>query len=345
MKKRNIFILVVGIILLIIPFIINRYSIFRLISLLMGILLISLAFAMTIRHNKIIKIIIFPFVLMLAMYFLDYEVLSLFNRVPIIALREKSSSKMSAYNSLGYRVYSCSNGLTIDENYHMDYACLTSDIDTLNINKFLSNSLENYQKYQNKFVHIEGKINTIIGSSSLYLNYYEEDETTANGFVKFSEDKKLVVDNLDIDPKDFYIYDYVEVIGNVYNYVNDEDGVEIHLKDAKVIKSDIYNNYEISVINNSNKDLIEKGEKIYYLGIEEIYYKYTPDVNYELSYLLNDNREKIANLIKNIEPKIVNEEDNLYTLDEYKIIECSNKKYIILNKNITNYNNICNFEN
>lgn len=345
MKKRNIFILIIGLITLITPFIFNEYNIFRLIGVLIGIILISLSFAMSIKHNKLIKIIIFPLVLILAVYFIDYELLTIFNRIPVISLAEKSSKNMIAYNSIGYRVYSCKNDLIIDNSYKKEYACSSDDIDVININKFLSNSLENYKKYYNKFIHLEGKINTIIGSSSLYLNYYEETNVTANGFVEFNEDKKVVVDNLNIDPKDYYIYDYVEVIGLVYDYVNGDDGIEIHIKDAKVIKSNIYDSYELSVISSSTNENKKISDNLYYKGIEEIYYKYNKDVIYELSYLLNDNRETLDNILKDTTYKIINEEDKLYSLKEYSIIECANNNTIIINNNISINNKICEFEN
>ena len=72
-----------------------------------------------------------------------------------------------------------------------------------------------------------------------------------------------------------------------------------------------------------------------------IFYKYREDILYELDYLLSDKRESIDNLIKDVEAEKINDNDLLYSLNDYQIVVCANKNTLILNKRIYNYENIC----
>lgn len=344
MKKRNIILIILSILFLIIPFFINKYSVIRLISVIIGMIIFSLSFSKLFKKYRYIEIVLLFGCLLVLTYYSDYFVSKYLSRIPLYSIEKRSSSKMKTYNSLGYRIYNCNKKLIFDSKYQKKYPCGNNDIKVMEVNKLLSSGLDNYLKYDSKFVHIKGKISTIIGSSSLILNYYDISDTTINGFVVFDENKKLIIDNLDIDPKDYYIYDNVEVIGIVYNYISNKDGFELHLKDAKVIKSDIYDDYELSVTNLNDKEYIKKTDNIYYLGIEGIYFKYDKDVIYELSYLLNDNRQTIDNLINGIEAINIDELSVKYELKDFNIIKCNKDKYIFANKNI-NTKKICNIEN
>ena len=93
-----------------------------------------------------------------------------------------------------------------------------------------------------------------MGTSSLILNAYTSEESL-NAFVSFDEGRKLVLNNLEIDPKDYYIYDIVEVIGKVSLFTEKDTKKEIHLTDAKVIYSDIYDSYEL-VVNNIDEMIL-----------------------------------------------------------------------------------------
>ena len=218
--------------------------------------------------------------------------------------------------------------------------CSIDDIDLVSINEFLENPEESFESYKHKYVHLSGKINTIVGTSSLILNAYTSEESL-NGFVSFDEGRKLVLNNLEIDPKDYYIYDIVEVIGKVSLFTEKDTKKEIHLTDAKVIYSDIYDSYELVVNNIDEKKKVLAHGNIYYYGLQGIYYKYDDSYIYAIDYLLSDKRENIDNLIKNAEEEIVNEEDKLYKLDKYSVLMCKNDDVVFLNKKIKKYEDIC----
>ena len=340
MRKRSLFILIFGLLLFIWPFFVNKLILIRLISLCIGALLICLSIFIGSKHNNIIKIVIVPLILILATYSLDYIVVKLFNTIPIICYEKVSSAKVKTYNAIGYRIYSCNNKLIYDGNYDKAYPCSNDDIKTININKFLASS-DSFKKYNNKFVHLEGKINTIIGNSSLYINAYKESEETLNGFVTFDENKKVVVDNLSIDPTEYYIYDNVEVIGLVSYIINNDDTYEIHLTNAKIIKSNIYDEYELIVNNITSYDKVEKEDNIFFVGIDCIYYKYSDDSIYELNYLLTDKRITLESIIKEDEYTLLEDKSKLYKTGDYNIIECSDDSIIFVNKSYKKIDNLC----
>ena len=114
----------------------------------------------------------------------------------------------------------------------------------ISVNKFLENPIESYNDYQGKFVRLKGKISTIVGNSSLSFNTYNEN-IELNGYVDFDENKKVVINDLKINPTEYYIYDFVEVIGLVSDYEKKQEQITVYLDDAIVIKSDLYDNYDI----------------------------------------------------------------------------------------------------
>ena len=71
MKVKKIILLVSGLILLIIPFFINVYSIYRLVSVGLGIILITISALLNNKVNKFL-VIILPILLLIIVYSLDY---------------------------------------------------------------------------------------------------------------------------------------------------------------------------------------------------------------------------------------------------------------------------------
>lgn len=339
MKKSNIILIITGILLIIIPLLINYYSIFRLLSLLTGVIVILLGLIIHTK-KKLIKIIFFPLIAMVFVYYIDFFNFLTFKTIPVISISYKSSSKVINYHSLFYQVYSCDGILTLDKGYKEAYLCKDEYLKTIPINQFMENPKTSFKKYNNKFVHLKGKINTIVGNTSLSLNTYGE-EVSLNGYAEFDTGKKVVVEDLNLDPKNYYIYDIVEVIGKVSSYKEEKDVIYITLKKAKIIKSSLYDEYELVVNNNLKKDKEKAEDKIYYLGISSIYYKYDENNIYELDYLLLDKREFIDNLIKDVLPVEDEEGSKLYELPEYKLMVCKNENIIFINSAINKYNNIC----
>ncbi len=321
---------------MIIPYFFHTFSIYRFIALIIGIIVLIVGLCLN-GSKLFFKLPLYLITLIILSLGLDYLNYICFKSSPIIAYKIKSSSTVATYNSLFYRIYDCQGQYLLD-NYDKNYACSADDLKTISINEFLTSPSQSYHDYKNKFVRIEGKIGSIIGTSSLTINPYTEAEEVKNGYVTFDLEKAVQVNELDINPAQYFNYDYVDIIGRVASY--DEDKETIYLDDAIVVDNHIYDNYELIVNNIDTDDVIKAGD-IYYVGISSIFYKYREDILYELDYLLSDKRESIDNLIKDVEAEKINDNDLLYSLNDYQIVVCANKNTLILNKRIYNYENIC----
>ena len=338
MKKVNIFLIILGFLFILVPFLVNIYNLLRLLSLLIGIIILSIGLIIYLPR-KVIRTFLIPIFLIIGVCLLDFFLVNIFNYYPIIAVKHKSSSKVSAFNSLFYRVYSCDGNLVVDNNYKKGYQCGNDDISKVNINKFLENPYETYDEYHGKFVHIEGKVTMIVGSTGLSMSAYE-DKISVNGHVTFDHEKKVVVDNIKINPSDYYVYDFIEVIGLVSSIKKVDDAIEIHLTEAKIIPSPIYDSYELIVNEIDDQTITKTEEKYFYMGLQGIYYRYDENNIYELPYLLLDKRETIDNLIKNTKA-IEEEKYSYYSLKDYTLVKCPKEKIIFVNKNITDFEDIC----
>ena len=340
MKKENIIFIILGIIFTFLPFFIFTYSILRLISVMFGIILLCIGLILN-TNNKIFKIILFPVMISFFVYLLDYYTFILFKKTPIIAINYKSSEKVSTYNSILYRVFNCDNSLILDKKYQKSYSCKNEDITLINLNDFLvSETNQVYKENKNKFVHLKGRISKIIGNNTIEVRPYNG-EVELNGYVNFDNSKKIVIENVIMDPTKYYIYDEIEFIGLVEKYENIDSEVIIHLIDVKLIENNIYNNYEIIINNNNTKDLENILDKVYYLGIDNIYYKFNEENIYDLSYVLSDKRDSIDNIVKGKEYDTLENDNRLYKFDKFNIIRCNNEKTIFINKNYKITNEIC----
>lgn len=339
MKKTKVILIIVGLLLILVPFLINIYNIFRLVSLLIGIIVLLIGLIIG-KRKLILKVSVYPLVIIGAVFLGELVSVIFFKMVPIIAFAHASSSEVKTYNSLLYRVYDCGGVLTVDYNYEKDFLCNPSLIEEISINKLLENPKESFNKYKGKFVHIKGKINTIIGESSIALNAYDE-KIELNGYVTFDFEKRVIIENLVINPSEYYVFDFVSVVGLVNSY-EEKDGITtIKLTDAQMLKSDVYETYELLVNNIKDYSKVKTDDKLYYLGIEGIYYKYDENNIYEIDYLLLDKRETLENLINGINAVDLEDNNMLYELDNYNIIVCSNDDIIFANKDITNLKDVC----
>lgn len=338
MKDKKFYLLVLGIIFSIVAFIINKSFFLRLILLLLGFILIILNY---IFNNKkhYFKIVLYSLVIALLFCWIDFGLTYFFKSIPIISRKIVSSEKVTSYNSFLYRLIKCDDKKYFDFGYNEKYICLNEDVPETSINDFLENPKENFKNYKGKYVHIIGKINTIKGKSILELNSYSQEESL-NGYVTFDVGKKIVIEDLTINPSDYYIYDIVDVVGIVKDYHENEKETSIILKEANLIKSDIYKNYDLLVnnIDDYEKKLITNN--IYYVGIHSIYYKYDDNNIYSLDYLLKDKRENIENLIDSTK-EILIEENKLYELDDYNLMICKNEDLIFINKNYKKLDKLC----
>lgn len=342
MKKRLIWLLGIGLTLMIVPFIINKYSIFRVISLVIGVILIEVCFCLKKKRN-IFLIVLVPILLFTLSYGVDILLAFKLKYVPIYSYVIKSSDKMKTYNSFFYRVYDCNNNLNLDYGYRNSYVCNNELLDTISINKFLQDPKDSFNEYKNKFVRIHGKISRISGNESIELAAYTKSEEVLNGYVNFNLDYTLNIKTTD-DLSKYRIYDYIDVIGRV-DLLKDNT---ITLIDTKLISSDIYNEYSFEIVNNNELKLsnLIKEKGYYYYGINSLNVKYDQDNIYELSYVLQDEKLTFDDLVDDMDFKIISNKDEeevakVYNLEKFNVIECSNNKKIVANKNNKVNSDIC----
>ena len=312
---------------MIVPFLINIYSIFRIISLVLGIILITVSLCLKKKRN-IFYIILVPLIMLVFSYGIDTLLFYTLRRVPVFSYAIKSSDKMRTYNSFFYRVFDCNGNLTLDYGYTKNYVCSNDCLDAININSFMQDAEESFKKYHHKFVHIYGKISKITGNENIELASFTESNNTLNGYVNFNLNNILIV-NTDENLSKYRIYDYVDVYGKVTS-INDG---KITLTNTKLVASDIYDTYSFEIIASDDNKLtnLVKEKDYYYYGLNTINVKYDGDNIYELSYLLTDDRFKFDDLIKGKEYEVFKNEEDVeiakkYKLEKFDLLECSNGK-------------------
>lgn len=345
MKKRLIVLLGLGLTLMIVPFLINIYSIFRIISLVLGIILITVSLCLKKKRN-IFYIILVPLIMLVFSYGIDTLLFYTLKRVPVFSYAIKSSDKMRTYNSFFYRIFDCNGNLTLDYGYTKNYVCSNDCLDAININSFMQDAEESFKKYHHKFVHIYGKISKITGNENIELASFTQGDDTLNGYVNFNLNNILIV-NTDENLSKYRIYDYVDVYGKVTS-INDG---KITLTNTKLVASDIYDTYSFEIIASDDNKLtnLVKEKDYYYYGLNTINVKYDGDNIYELSYLLTDDRFKFDDLIKGKEYEVFKNEEDVeiakkYKLEKFDLLECSNGKKIVANSKSKANQSICDLE-
>lgn len=345
MKKRLIVLLGLGLTLMIVPFLINIYSIFRIISLLVGIVLITVSLCLKKKRN-VFYIILVPLIMLVFSYGIDTLLFYTLKRVPVFSYAIKSSDKMRTYNSFFYRVFDCNGDLTLDYGYTKNYVCSNDCLDAININSFMQDAEESFKKYHHKFVHIYGKISKITGNENIELASFTQGDDTLNGYVNFNLNNILIV-NTEENLSKYRIYDYVDVYGKVTS-INDG---KITLTNTKLVASDIYDTYSFEIIASDDNKLtnLVKEKDYYYYGLNTINVKYDGDNIYELSYLLTDDRFKFDDLIKGKEYEVFKNEEDVeiakkYKLEKFDLLECSNGKKIVANSKSKANQSICDLE-
>ena len=345
MKKRLIVLLGLGLTLMIVPFLINIYSIFRIISLVLGIILITVSLCLKKKRN-IFYIILVPLIMLVFSYGIDTLLFYTLKRVPVFSYAIKSSDKMRTYNSFFYRVFDCNGNLTLDYGYTKNYVCSNDCLDAININSFMQDAEESFKKYHHKFVHIYGKISKITGNENIELASFTESNNTLNVYVNFNLNNILIV-NTEENLSKYRIYDYVDVYGKVTS-INDG---KITLTNTKLVASDIYDTYSFEIIASDDNKLtnLVKEKDYYYYGLNTINVKYDGDNIYELSYLLTDDRFKFDDLIQDKEYEVFKNDEDVeiakkYKLEKFDLLECSNGKKIVANSKSKANQSICDLE-
>ena len=346
MKKRSIILIILGVILLIVPFCLTEYSFIRIFLLALGIFLITLSLVFVKKRN-IFLIVITPLILICLSYAIDTFIFYQFNRIPVFVYEIKSSSKMSTYNSFFYRIFDCNGNLNLDYGYLSDYVCSESDLETIDINTFLSEPDKTYDEYKNKFVKLNGKISKISGNTSIELSSFTTTDGALNGYVNFNANY-VIRANVDEELSTYRIYDYITVIGRVDSETIEGNVTVINLEDTLLIPSDAYEEYSYEIVNSSEEELLslESTQNYYLYGISSLTVKYSNSDIYELSYLITDSRFNLDTIIGNVSGTNMYDEEEIlqakvYELEKFNVMVCENDKKIIANQNFDLSFNLC----
>jgi len=330
MSKRKIILIIVSLFLIIGPFFINIYSFYKLISIILGIILLDVSFTINKKIN-IFLLFYLPILLLIFTYALDYIKTYTLDLSPIYIIENKINDNVSIYNSLFYRVIKCNDEYIFDNQYKKNFVCDSSLIKEININKLLNEPEESYKEYKKDFIKVTGKISKISGTSSFLMQAYTEVEGRLNGYVKFNETSSLKINTFGIDISNYRVYDYITIIGYLDEYNKKEQ--ELILTNVKVEENNIYDRFDIQVIESSecNNNLKEYASDLYSYCIENVYLDYKVD-KYELSYAIKD-KKIIFDELKNMGELETIDNIKLYKLEKFNILECSNEKNILINKN------------
>ncbi len=336
--KRKHILMVIGLILIFIPYFINQYTVYRLLSLLFGILLVEASILE--KNDKAWRIVVLPIIFIVLSFNLDFGITHIFKRIPIYAQKHQSSDKVVVYDSLFYRVYSCDEKLIVDDFYEKGYLCSEEDIKDKDVSSFLNNVYENYNEYHNKFVKINGKISKVNGTYNLEMQAYTLTEDSINGYVMFSDNITLEVNFNEIkDLTKYKVYDSITVIGRVDEFIKKGFRQSLILQDSIILESDLYNTYELSVIEKDKceNDLVKYAEtdeaKYFTSCLNNIFVKYDAENVYDLSYVLADEKIKKENLIARSNSHEEVNGNILYKLKQFNMLVCANEKAIILGNN------------
>jgi len=330
MKKEKLVLIIISLILIVVPYFFNIYSIYKLISVCLGITLLDIGFTIGKKRN-IFLIIYLPILMLILTYGVDYLLTYTFNKSPIYVFENKINNNVSVYNSLFYRIYKCDNKIHFDNNYEDSFMCNTSLIEEIDINKLLNEPEISYKEHKNNFIKVTGKISKITGTNSVEMQEYTLVDGMLNGYVKFNETSKLIINLNGIDVSNYKIYDYMTVVGLLSSY--DKTNNVLTLTYTKLEERELYNEYDIHVIESSKcENTLKEYIDNYYLDcLENIYLDYKID-KYELSYALKDKKITIEDFLRNIKVE-ENENYKVYKHEKFNILSCSDTKNIIINKN------------
>lgn len=334
--KRKILYVISGVLILI-SYLLNFYSVLRIIILLLGIFLLSYLLSNKVKLN--LFVFLYFILILISSYFIDYSLSCFYRRIPIYSIRIKSNNEISTYNSFLYRLYDCNSNMVFDNGYKKDFVCTTTLLENIDINKVLTDPSKFYKKNNKKFVKITGKISKINGNSSIILKSFSiDDKNTLNGYVSFQDNYILNVSlNNKVDVTNYKIYDYITVVGELTNYRNKT----LYLDNIVLEDKGIYKDYKLSVIKPSKcQGITEYTDNYYTYCLSNIYVDYKVD-KYELSYLLKDKKISFNNLKSNYLKFEEKDNYDLYYLDTFNIIVCNDKKTIFIPKDSDETYNLC----
>lgn len=354
-SKKDIILLIVGLILIITSFIIKYIPGIKPILWFVGTIITMIFFIKKYHLNKIITLFIFICIFLVSIV-LDGLTVIYLKKIPVFAYNIVNTKTARVYNSIGIRVWQCDKNnyqdLIIDLFYNKGYMCNAEDLDTIDSNVFLNSVIENYSDYKDSFVKINGRISKKNGQNYIEMKPYETRDITINGYVSFADNIILRILFNENEPEldNYDVYDEITIVGKVKNLEESNGRYVIYMYDSKVASSIYLNDYSISVTNDDKcslgKDIIFSNESsiVYAYCLNNITVSYPDNKKYDLANALSSNKLSIDQIISESNSTKNSEDDEsiLYEFNNFNILVCDktlSKDIIIGNKNM-NFTNV-----
>ena len=340
---------VIGLLTLIVPFFMKGYDIARLTIILLALILIEISLIYS-KKSKV-KLVLYPVILIIFIIFIDFLFVYFLNYKPIVAKEIKSSNNYTNYNALFYRTFECNGKTYFDLFYQKSDYCSKDLLEEKDINTISSDIIHSFKEYKDRFYLIDAKVSYKEGNNIVELkSYNNEDTNNMNGNVTFNDNivYKLYFNNLK-NVNDLKVDDNIKLVGRIDSYKKNKDNYIVKVKDVYIPDLELYNNYQINVVNNKDcqKDktnYVEVNDIKYYTScLSNIYVVYSENEVYELNYVLKDEKINLDNLLngyKEIEDNSLNAA-KLYKYEKYNILKCDDKNIIIGDTSLNFDNNYC----
>jgi len=325
--------LIIGIILLVIALLMNRFNIIRVVLCLISIILLTYSNQIE-RNNKKVFIPLFIIFFFFFIISLDYLCVCTLKRTPIFSYSVVKSESGNVYNAFGYRVWYCGDKtFKVDPLYRVGYYCNVKYETSENINNVLSNVINNFEQYEGTYVKIIGRVSKVVDDKTFYMESYIDD----NGDIKFDETNKLYVEfnNSSKDVANLVSGSIISVSGKI-DRLKDND---VYMIDSSIINENLSDS---KIITESDNGTCEYGKEYWFKTSDNTYYKScVKEVNMSINnYIYNLEKALQNNLITLDEIKneanayITQDKDNsiMYVYDYFKILVCdeSNSNDVII---------------
>ena len=330
--------LVIGLIILIVIYLINKTSIFRL---LLWIALIALIAINSFKYLKITKNhkVLTIFLIFFLSIVVDGIITVTCKRIPVYTYNILIIDNVKVYTSPGLRVWQCDKNkfkdLIVQPFSEKGYLCDAENVATIDSNSFLNSIIENYSEYRNTYVKIKGPISKKNGQNTIEMRPYEQSDVTVNGYVEFQDTitLRVIFDENNNELDNYDIYDEIIVLGQIKNLEQEAGKYVVYMAGAKVLSTVNLNEYTITVNPNDScsgnpESLVVTSTKdVYTYCLNEINVSY-PDKKYELADILSSNKIGIEELYNGAfdTKKSESDETKLYIMGSYNVIVCDETK-------------------
>ena len=286
-KKRFIS-MAIGIILLLIALLMNKFGLLRAILCVLSIIILTYSNQLE-RTNKKVFIPLFVIIFTLFVVALDYLSVITFKKAPIITYSIVSGNSGTVYNALGYRVWSCKDKtFKVDPLYKLGYYCDKEAMSAESINNVLSTIASNFDDYKDSYVKIIGRVSGKVDDNSFYMQMYKED----NNIIRFDDTIRLYV-SFDYKNKDISSLSTNSIV-TVMGKIDRNENNNIYMIDSTFTKESTSSND--AVFGAETNIYCEYEKQLWFQTSDNIFYKSCiEDVNLKI----NNNVYNLQNAIQN----------------------------------------------